>query len=71
MSATALARRHFEAALAEGAASGYEADALSRAMLGLVVKKYLEYRPVCDVQAELRSAAEYCDPDTDFVFMRP
>lgn len=71
MSATTIARRHFEAALGEGAASGCDADALSRAMLELVVRKYLEYRPVADVQAELRSAAEYCDPDTDFVFMRP
>jgi len=40
-------------------------------MLGLIVSKYLEARTVADVQSELRFVAENCDPDTDFVFIRP
>ena len=46
-------------------------DAVCRAMLGLVVAKYLESREVSDVQSELRFVADNCDPDTDFMFMRP
>jgi hypothetical protein len=40
-------------------------------MLGLVVSKYLESRGVSDVQSELHFVAENCDPETDFMFMRP
>jgi hypothetical protein len=36
-----------------------------------VVAKYLESRPLADVQSELRFVADNCDPDTDFAFMRP
>jgi hypothetical protein len=69
MSATTIARHHFEAALAE--AGDGRGDAIARAMLGLVIAKFLSHRPIADVQAELRAAADYCDPDTDFPFMRP
>ncbi len=71
MSATEIAMRHFSAAIAETETAGQGADALCRAMLGLVVTKYLESRPVADVQSELRFVADNCDPDTDFMFMRP
>jgi hypothetical protein len=71
MSTTEIAKRHFMAALADAEASGQGADSVCRAMLSLVVAKYLESRSVSDVQSELRFVADNCDPDTDFMFMRP
>jgi hypothetical protein len=71
MSASEIARRHFEAALRQAQAEGLGHDSVSRSLLGLVVSKYLENRSVTDVQSELRFVADNCDPDTDFVFMRP
>lgn len=71
MSVTEIAKRHFTAAVAEAESGGHGADSVCRAMLSLVVAKYLEDRDVADVQAELRFVAENCDPDTDFMFMRP
>jgi hypothetical protein len=71
MSATEIAKRHFSAAIAEAEAAGLGHDSVCRALLGLVVSKYLESRSVADVQSELRFLADNCDPDTDFAFMRP
>lgn len=71
MSASKIARCHFEAALREAQAAGLGQESVSRSILGLVVSKYLETRSVADVQSELRFVADNCDPDTDFVFMRP
>lgn len=71
MSATAIARKHFDAALADAEAQGYDVDALARAMLSRVVTAFLGVRDVNDVQAELIAAAENADPDGDHVFMRP
>ncbi len=71
MSATEIARHHFSAAVAEAEAAGVDSDGLCRALLGLVVSKYLENRDVADVQSELRFVADNCDPGTDFAFMRP
>lgn len=70
-SASAIAAEHFTAAVSEAEASGANLDGLCRALLGLIVSKYLESRPVSDVQSELRFVADNCDPDTDFAFMRP
>ncbi|MBT1517315.1 hypothetical protein KIP88_44145 [Bradyrhizobium sp. SRL28] len=71
MSATEIAARHFSAALAEAAGAGHATDSVCRALLGLLVTKYLESRPVADVQSELHFVADNCDPATDFMFMRP
>ena len=71
MSATEIAKRHFSAAIEEAEAAGLGYDSVSRALLGLVVSKYLETRNVSDVQSELRFVADNCDPETDFMFMRP
>ncbi len=71
MSATEIAKLHFSAALAEAEAAGLDQDSLCRSLLSLVVSKYLENRSVSDVQSELRFVADNCDPDTDFMFMRP
>lgn len=71
MSATEIASRHFAVALSDARAEGIDDDAVCRALLGLVVARYLATRPVTDVQAELRFVADNCDPDTDFAFMRP
>ena len=71
MSASKIATRHFSAAIAEAETAGLDHDSVCRSLLGLVVSKYLENREVSDVQSELRFVAENCDPDTDFMFMRP
>lgn len=71
MSAAAIARRHFAAAIAEAEQAGEDSDAMCRTLLGLVVAKYLESRSVSDVQSELRFVADNCDPGTDHIFMRP
>lgn len=71
MSANEIALRHFSAAIAQAHAAGLGHDSVCRSLLGLVVSKYLEDREVSDVQSELRFIADNCDPETDFMFMRP
>jgi len=71
MSATEIATRHFSAAVAEAESVGQGVDGVCRALLSLVVAKYLESREVTDVQSELHFVADNCDPGTDFMFMRP
>jgi hypothetical protein len=71
MSAADIAKRHFSAAMAEAEAAGLGRDSVCRALLGLVVSQYLQSRALSDVQSELRFVAENCDPETDFMFMRP
>ena len=65
MSATEIAECHFSAAMAEAEDAGQGTDSICRALLGLVISKYLESRGVSDVQSD------NCDSDTDFMFMRP
>lgn len=71
MSATEIAKLHFAAAIKDAEAAGLGNESVCRALLGLLVSKYLESRNVADVQQELRFVAENCDPDADFMFMRP
>ena len=71
MSGFEIARRHFEAAIAEAEKAGLGTDAVARHMLNLVIAKYRETRTVADISSELSFLAENCDPETDFVFMRP
>jgi hypothetical protein len=71
VSATDIATHHFDAALKQADAAGLDRDGLCRALLGLIVSEYLTTRNVADVQSELRFVADNCDPDTDFMFMRP
>ena len=71
MNAREIADKHFQAALAEAAEAGIDADSIARYMLSQVVATFLAHRPLEDVRAELVSAAENADPDTDFMFMRP
>lgn len=71
MSAASIAKHYLQAALTEAKAEGSGEDAVTRAMLSAVIAKYLEYRSVADVRAELEAAADNCDPDKDFPFMRP
>jgi hypothetical protein len=70
-SATEIARLHLDAAISAAASTGIDDESICRALLGLVVSRYLQSRTVSDVQSELRFVAENCDPDTDFMFMRP
>lgn len=70
-SASQIARKHFDSAITEAIASGFDPDVLARYILGCVVSKYLESRSVNDVRSELEFLADHCDPDTDYVFMRP
>ena len=67
----ALARRHFEALLEEGSASGMSPDVMGRALFHEIVQSWLEDRLWTDVADELRFAADNLDPDTDFEFIRP
>ncbi len=71
MSASSIAEHHLQLALNAARAEAIDGDAVCRALLGLVVAKYLESRSVADVQSELHFLADNCDPDTDFAFMRP
>ena len=71
MPAQEIAHRHFAAALAEAAATHDDPDAVARCMLNLVVETYLKTRTLKDVRSELLFVADNCDPDTDFMFMRP
>lgn len=71
MNAKEIAKRHFDDAVQEALAAGYDADSVARYMLDCVVSKYLEYRTVKDVRSELLFVADNCDPDADFMFMRP
>lgn len=68
---TTIARTHLDGALSEAKAQGFDKDALCRAMLSLIISKYLEYRSVRDVRSELHFLADNCDPEQDFEFMRP
>ena len=71
MTASTIARQHLDLAIAEAEKAGFDADSTARYMLGWVVSKYLEYRPLADVRSELQFVADNCDPESDFVFMRP
>ena len=71
MTASSIARKHFDAAMQEADKEGFGADSVARQILSLVVLKYLETRTVTDVQSELSFVADNCDPDTDYMFMRP
>jgi len=71
LSTSQIARKHFDKAIHEAEAAGYDPDVLARHMLGCVVTQYLEKRSVKDVRSELTFLADHCDPETDYVFMRP
>jgi hypothetical protein len=71
MSNVGIARRHFEAALAEAKASESGSDTLGRHMIDVVIAHFLETRSVNDVKRELQFMVDTVDPETDFVFMRP
>jgi hypothetical protein len=71
MQASQIAQKHFDAAMSDARNMSVDPDAVARQLLGLVVHRYLETRPVSDVQSELRFVADNCDPDTDYMFMRP
>lgn len=71
MSASAIAKKHFAAAMDEASRSGQDLDAVARQFLALVTASFRERRSLADVRAELLEAANHCDPDEDFMFMRP
>lgn len=70
MSASDVARHHFDAAIEQADATGLDRDGLCLALLGLV-SEYLKTRNVPDVQARLPLVADNCDLNTDFASMRP
>lgn len=71
MSASDIAKKHFAAAMDEARAAGQDLDAVARQILALVTASFRERRSVQDAKAELLEAANHCDPDEDFMFMRP
>lgn len=70
-SASEIAHRHFDAALAEALEQGTAADAVARALLYRVLATYQETRSVDDIRSELEFAAESLDDDREYAFMRP
>jgi hypothetical protein len=71
MSAAAIARRHFEAALAEAKKEGCGTETISRHMIDAAIAHQLKLRSVDDVQREMQFITDTLDPETDFIFMRP
>ena len=71
MSNVEIARRHFEAALADANASEQGSDSLGRYMIDVVIAHLLKTRSLDDVRSELQFMVDTLDPETDFVFMRP
>lgn len=71
MNAFAIARQHFDAAILEATKAGLDPEAVARHTLSLVIARYRETRSIADIRSELLFLADNCDPDTDFVFMRP
>ena len=71
MSASQIAKHHSEATISAAEVASLDVNIVCRALLGLVISKYLQSRTVSDVRSELHFVAENCDPDTDFMFMRP
>ena len=66
-----LARRHFEAALAEAKAESVDMQATIRAFVYLVGEALMADRPAEDAMREIVVIAENIDPDADYTFMRP
>lgn len=66
-----LARKHFEALMADAQTAKVPKDVVGRALLAQLVEHWLEVRNWEDVANELRFTADSLDPDTDFEFMRP
>lgn len=66
-----LARKHFEALMADAQTAKVPKDVVGRALLARLVEHWLEDRNWEDVANELRFTADSLDPDTDFEFMRP
>jgi hypothetical protein len=71
MDAAAIARHHFQAALAEAASAGCGVDVVGRHMIDAAIAHALKTRTVADVQRELQFITDTVDPETDFMFMRP
>lgn len=71
MSAHKIAKKCFETALAEAEGENINPDVLGKALIGIVVANYLERRSIADVRSELEFLADNCDPDRDYMFMRP
>lgn len=57
--------------MAEAVAQGSDQETVARYMLSLVVAKYRETRSLDDIRSELSFVADNCDPETDYMFMRP
>jgi hypothetical protein len=71
MSASDIAKKHFAAAMVEAQKAGQDTDAVARQFLALVTAAFRERRSAEAARAELLEAANHCDPDEDFMFMRP
>jgi hypothetical protein len=63
--------KHFDAAVAEAADTGYGKEDVARTMLAFVVQAYRETRPLSEIATELRGVIDNLDPDADYTFMRP
>ena len=71
MTASEIARSHFEAAMQSADSDGQGRQAVARNLMAEALKLYLQSRTLDDVRSELIATADNLDPDTDYVFMRP
>lgn len=69
--ASAIAKRHFSAAVQEAQTEGIAVDAMARGLLYLVMETYLETRKADDIRSELEFVSESLDDDREYAFMRP
>ncbi len=66
-----IVKKHFDAALAEGALNDHDAETVARSMFAFVMACYRETRDAEDIREELAYQMENLDPDQAYEFMRP
>ena len=66
-----IVSKHYEAALAEAAGTGYPAEDVARTVLAFVVQTYRATRPIAAIADELRGVIDNLDPEGEYTFMRP
>ena len=66
-----IVKKHFDAALAEGAEHSFEAETIARTMFSFVMAAYRQSRSIEDIRQELAHEMDNLDPDEEYAFMRP
>ncbi len=66
-----IAKKHYEAALAEAAAASIPADTMARTLMSFLMVTYREHYSIEQIREELTNLADNLDPDEEYLFMRP